>query len=191
MHQVVDARLGDPVGAEPAVVLLDAIDEIATIAPPLPATSARAPCLIVSIVPVMLSSTVRRHASASSCVMGAMVSLPPAQATTPSRRPVVSIARATARSTSLSTVTSPATVETDPPDANAPVAAIFSAAVVSLSALRPQIVTCAPAATRSCAIPNPMPLPPPVTRTDLPVNAPASASEPITSPLVCPIPRRS
>ena len=75
-------------------VLLLAIDEIATMDPPPPATSARAPCLIVSMVPVTLRSTVRRQASTSSCVTGAMVSFPPAQATTPSSFPVTDTAAA-------------------------------------------------------------------------------------------------
>ena len=51
-----------------------------------------AACLMVSIVPVMLRSMVRRHASVSIIVMGPSVSDPPAQATTPSSAPVGSAA---------------------------------------------------------------------------------------------------
>lgn len=119
-------------------VLLLAIDEIATMDPPPPATSARAPCLIVSMVPVTLRSTVRRQASTSSCVTGAMVSFPPAQATTPSSFPVTDTAAATAATTSVSIVTSAGETLTDPSGLDC---RIDSAAASSFSLLRPQIVT--------------------------------------------------
>ena len=63
-----------------------AIEEIPTIDPPPAAAIGRAACLIVSIVPVMLRSIVRRHASVSICVIGPSVSEPPAHAITASER---------------------------------------------------------------------------------------------------------
>ncbi len=80
----------------------------------------------------------RRQASTSSCVTGAMVSFPPAQATTPSSFPVTDTAAATAATTSVSIVTSAGETLTDPA---AVACRIDSAAASSFSLLRPQIVT--------------------------------------------------
>src|ERR1044072_9847839 len=86
-------------------VLLAAIDEIPMNDPPPPRTISRAECLSTYIVPLMFRSTVRRHASESICVIGPIVSLPPAQCTTPCNRPDHAVAASTARATSSSLLT--------------------------------------------------------------------------------------
>src|SRR5258705_13713705 len=65
--------------------------------PPPPRTISRAECLRTYMVPLMFRSTVRRHASESIWVTGPIVSLPPAQCTTPCNRPVQAVAASTAR----------------------------------------------------------------------------------------------
>ena len=75
----------------------------------------------------------------------------------------------TAAATCSSTVTSATTQWIEPPPAPSRSAAIASVAFGSFSSVRPQIVTWAPSTARRCAAPNPMPLPPPVTRADRPV----------------------
>ena len=91
---------------------------------------------------------------------------PPAQANSPSMRPVASVVAATAAATWSSTVTSATTQRTDAPPVAA--AAMRSRASSSFCSVRPQIVTCAPSAANRSAVASPMPLPPPVTRTDQP-----------------------
>ncbi len=73
-----------------------AIDEIPTIEPAPARAIAAAACLIVSMVPVMLRSRVRRHAAVSIWVIGPSVSEPPAHATTPVERAGGPAAAATA-----------------------------------------------------------------------------------------------
>src|SRR5262245_32866241 len=46
-----------------------------------------------------------------------------------------------------------------------------AAAAASFSSVRPAIVTTAPSAASRCAVPSPIPLPPPVTRADRPRSA--------------------
>src|SRR5262245_29099946 len=135
--------------------------------PPPPLTISRAACLSTYMVPLMFRSTVRRHASESICVIGPMVSLPPAQCTTPCNRPDHAVAASTARVTSSSLVTSAGSYMTEP---GPPRAVISSAAAESLSALRPTSIALPPAATTAAAHALPMPLPPPVTSTVCPVN---------------------
>ncbi len=95
-----------------------------------------------------------------------MCSDPPAQANSPSMRPVASRVAATAAATCSSTVTSATTWRAvAPSDARAEMRAHAS---TSLCSVRPQIVTCAPSAARRSAVARPMPLPPPVTRMDQP-----------------------
>ncbi len=74
--------------------------------PPPPRTISRAECLSTYMVPLMFRSTVRRHSSESIWVIGPMVSLPPAQCTTPHSRPVQAVVASTTRATSSSLVTS-------------------------------------------------------------------------------------
>ena len=87
-------------------VLLAAIDEMPMKDPPPPRTISRAACLSTYMVPLMFRSTVRRHASESIWVTGPIVSLPPAQCTTPCSVPVHAVAASTTRRTSSSLVTS-------------------------------------------------------------------------------------
>ena len=87
-------------------VLLAAIDEMPTNEPPPPRTISRALCLSTYMLPLTLRSTVRRHASESTWVIGPMVSDPPAQCTTPCNLPCHAVAASTTALTSSSLVTS-------------------------------------------------------------------------------------
>ena len=89
-------------------------------------------------------------------------------------RPVGWVVAATAAATSSSTVTSATMQRTVAPLA-AP-AAMRSRASRSFCSVRPQMVTWAPPAANRSAVARPMPLPPPVTRTDQPA-IPAAGSE--------------
>src|SRR5205085_3941883 len=96
--------------------------------------------------------------------------LPAAPATSTSIGPTSACVRAIAVSSAAGSRTSAATGSTLPP------ACAFSsrrptAAVSSLSCVRPQIATCAPSAAKFEATPRLMPLPPPVTKTVLPLNS--------------------
>ena len=91
---------------------------------------------------------------------------PPAQAKSPSMRPVSSWASATAAATSSSIVTSATMERTVVPAA--PLPPIRAAASISFCSVRPQMVTWAPSAASRSAVPRPMPLPPPVTRMEWP-----------------------
>ena len=146
-----------------------AIDEMPTIEPA-PALAMTAPaCLIVSIVPVMLRSMVRRHASVSIIVIGPSVSDPPAHATTPSTVPVAAAVRDGGRDLLL--VGDVGDHVTDGGLAGRG-ARIWSTAPSRRSSYRPQIVTCAPSRANRIAQPRPMPLPPPVTRVAAPSRPP-------------------
>ena len=114
------------------------------------------------MVPLTLRSTVRRHASESTWVIGPIVSDPPAQCTTPFSRPCHAVAASTIRLTSSSLVTSAGSYLTAPAPSPA-CAVISSSAAASRSALRPTSTTLPPDATTAAATPLPMPLPPPVT----------------------------
>ena len=91
---------------------------------------------------------------------------PPAQANSPSMRPVSSAVSSTATATCSSTVTSATTKRAVAPPVAA--AAICVTASASFCSVRPQMVTCAPSAASRAAVARPMPLPPPVTRTERP-----------------------
>ncbi len=60
--------------------------------PPPPRTSSRAECLSTYMLPLTFRSTARRQPSESTWVSGPMVSVPPAQCTTPFSRPVQAVA---------------------------------------------------------------------------------------------------
>ena len=83
--------------------------------PPPAAFMAGIACLIDSIVPTRLRSTVARTASVSASANGPMCSDPPALATRMSSPPVGSAAKATAAAISSSTVMSATMRRIDPP----------------------------------------------------------------------------
>ena len=109
---------------------------------------------------------VARTESTSAVSTEPRCSEPPAQANSPSMRPVASAVAATAAATCSSTVTSATTERTVAPPVAA--AAMRAPASSSFCSVRPQMVTCAPSAAKRSAVARPMPLPPPVTRMDQP-----------------------
>src|SRR3990172_9155247 len=148
-------------------VRMPAIDEMATIEPPPPASSiARPACLIVSMAPVRFVA--RTLSQAARCVSSSGPNVPvPAAATQPYRPPVASAAVFTAALTWSSFATSPVAMRT-----SAPVAVrSFSRAASSFACVRPMSVTIAPSAPLFLAHPHPLPEPPPVTRMCLPASA--------------------
>ena len=147
-------------------VVWPAIDDMPTIEPPPPRIITGAACLMQRNVPTRLRSTVARHAATSDATIGPPCSEPPAHANSTSSLPVGSVAAATARSTSASSVTSHTTYCAVAP--GAATAAISSTASASRASVRPAIVTCAPSAANRFAHPSPMPLPPPVTSAAIP-----------------------
>lgn len=141
-------------------VSMPAIDDTPTNDPPRPLAITGATCLRVRNVPSTFTSTVAHHESRSDTASGAICCEPPAQATTASRPPVGTTARATASRTCSSSVTSATTHCNSSP-----------AASRRRSSVRPQIVTAAPSAARRRAHAKPMPLPPPVTSAPYPSSA--------------------
>src|SRR4051812_22529316 len=156
------ADLLTPYAPNHRCVLLAATDEIPTNEPPPPRPISLAVCLSTYMVPLTLRSTVRRHASESTWVIGPIVSEPPAQCTTPFSRPCHATAASTIAATSSSLVTSAGSYLTSPRPSPA-LEAISSCAAARRSALRPTRTTSPPAAAIAVATPLPMPLPPPVT----------------------------
>src|SRR6202140_4290665 len=90
----------------------------------------------------------------------------PALAKQPSTRPNVSSVAAIADLTEVGSLTSQMRVSTLPAQA-----AMVTAALLFLSALRPQIETLHPAAASACAMPSPMPPLPPVMTATRPVRS--------------------
>ena len=85
--QVVESRLRDAVGPEPPVGVAGGDRGDADEGAPPPRTISRAECLSTYIEPFTLRSTVARQPSESIWVIGPIVREPPAQCTTPCRRP--------------------------------------------------------------------------------------------------------
>ena len=115
------------------------------------------------MVPLTFRSTVRRHSSESICVIGAD-RLAAARAVHHAVQPARPRRRRVDDPGDLVLVGDVGGL-VEHRAAVAGVALISSAAAASRSALRPTIITLAPAATAAVATPLPIPLPPPVTRT--------------------------